>query len=465
MFQPRTKEEILQELLAGVVALSDLSDVNKGSAVSHVLGAVAEALEGFEFALRQMRDAYWFDGAGAKGELLDARLRDLPSDGLQRTAAKAAVGPALQLTRGSTDGDLVVPIGTLYARADNPRALYAQTEEVTIPDGEATYPVSGSSDSYVSIRALATGSDGNASAGAITRLVSGPSDIITVSQMQALTNGAPRADDDAARLRAFDYLSSLARAQARAIQFLALQHVDADGLGVRHARMFEDPERPGYSELVVDDGNAMASFARKSTATTGVVPTNGQAVLWFDAPMAGSLTKMKVNGATVLIGTASAPKWVAEEERGLLYVLDNTLLSPGDTWTIDGNIVYTGVIAELQRLIEGDPADLAEAAGWRATGTRVRVVAPTVQPVSFTVSMVTELAASPTAVRTAVRDTIVAFLASLGPGSPLFLAKLCGELARVEGLRNFRISSPTEDQYPATFKTVLRTSVDLISVA
>ena len=453
-YTPRTREEILRSLIARAVAESELTDVAEGSTIAHVLGTVAEEVERVEFQIAAVRDGYSFDSAS--GSELDQRVADLPLPGVARRSRTAASGSVLQITRSPTSGVLLVPAGTTFGRSGDPDQVYATTVDVSFADAEA-------SKSNVHVVARAPGLPGNTKIGAIDRVVSGPSDIVSVINTAALTGGQDLESDDSLRIRAARYLTTLARAQPSALEDLALSFVGSDGSKLTHAVLWEDPHNRGYCELIVDDGTGMQGQTAAGPTVSGTAPAGGQTYLYFQPP-AANVVDFLIDLTTHTPSGVDNDAWSLIEERGLIHLPAALKLAEGDTWQIDDYTVYTGLIAELQGKIEGDPADFDAEPGWRAAGVRVRVVPAAPQYVSFSIGLEIAPHATPSDVYTAVKDRIIGELARLAPGAALYRAKIMASVLEVEHVRNVFLSTPAADVYPADVKKALRTRTTDITV-
>lgn len=472
MFTKRQRSDIFGSMAARFLAATGVTDVvEEGSVPGSIIGTMADEVDGIEFRQQTMQRAWNFtDLGGAKGQDLDDRMAQLPGGALPRLGASSAVTLAIQVAIADTSIETVIAAGTVYGRSDDAAVRYVQTNEVTVPIGVDLYPGAG----QTPIEAVATipGTRGNAeAAGAIDTLVSGDPNILLVTSTAPISGGAPAEEDDPYRQRGQLYLGALAGSQAMALEFLARSFVAADGTAsIRFAKAIEDPRRPGYTELVVDDGAGM-QFAGKGAATSGVVPEGDaaliQTVIYHQAP---GKDPIAFNQFTRQAGGVGAylpvplydngrPRWVSIPERGLLYP-DPGVLSPGDGWSIDPYLVYGGPIAELQTLIEGVMATLFTTPGKRSSGTRVRVVPPTLQTllpgpngpaVEVQVTVLGEVdSAGAAALRDAVKAEVVAFVSQLDPGAPLFLAALSAKLMALDGIRNVKFNAPLDDVYPHT---------------
>lgn len=464
---PRVKDEILRDLGARLVAQSVLSDTTPSSSAYHDLGTVAEEIEFVEHRMWSVRRAFSFEGGS--GNDLDERVSDLPPPSLRRKDGSAAAGNAIRVQRSGSTGDLLIQPGTLtLAREDDPDVVYINGELITIADGEEYYPPIGSSEVPGYVIALGLGERTNAPQGVLTIILSGPDELISVTNTEPITGGTGRETDDELKGRAILYLSSLAKCQPGALEYLGKTLSTENGQRVRHALLYEDPDRPGYSELIVDDGSGLSGLTQPGQVTSGVIPENGSAALYFQSPAVnGAAMTVKKNGTPIVTpGEGVELPYTPIEERGILY-LPPGLFDPGDTWEISDYEVYTGLIRDIQTVVEGSISDPLERPGWRASGTRVRVLPPNIEWVVF--DFILRIAAGTTNItelRDLAIDETIAFMQGLAPGEILFLDALTCALRKLPGILAVSYSSPlTEELHPATPRTVLRTRSDLITVA
>jgi len=472
-FEAKLKDEILSELVARVVARSPLTDISEGSVMLTILGAVADELENIEYKLQVYRDSFSLEGA--TGVDLDARCSDFPAPGLKRKGRIAASGAVMQITRDDSTTALVVPAGTRYALASDTNIVFVQDADITMQIGDLTYPTA--TDDPISVTCAATGTIGNVEANTITIVDSAPGSVISCTNVKSIGGGIDRESDDQLRQRAFKYLSSLARCQPEALESHATQFKSGTQKAFLHAKLFEDPTRPGYSELVVDDGNGLQGFEQAGTTVSGTIPDGGAIVLYHQFPATTEIgfgKLQKYNTATsayenVELNADGSQPWVSIPERGLLYP-DTGLFSAGDQWRITIYSVFTDPIKELQSSIEGSLSDPNSLPGFRAAGTRVRVLPPEVFSVSpVAVNIVVFDGTDTAAMQELVKSSIVEFARALRPGEPLLLSPLLADLMKLNGLRNVTITalgsgSTVTDIQPSSLREVIRINESDIEV-
>lgn len=453
-FQPRTAAEVLQQLAGQVVSQSELTDLSEGSVLLTILGAVAEQFEATEYRLSVIRDSYDLDKAS--GLDLDERVADLPGESITRHVASPASGSVLTLTRNTSTGTLTVPAGSTFGRTDAPDVIYTTPTPVVFADGNST--VTG-----VRVVCLRTGTVGNAPVGSINKIISAPSSVIAVQQTYAISGGTERETDGELRSRAKAYLAGLAQCQPEALRSVALNYVDSFGVRVRHAHVFEDLQRPAYSELIVDDGTGFEGYSSPGGVVSGTVPLNGILQLRHQAPATDFIRRIKVNGQVYEFSPNDNPVWVSYPERGIIQLRDGqTLLSAGDTWVVgDADTpyaVYNGYIAELQGIIEGSTTEPTLFPGKRAAGCQVRVLPPTVVLVNIEVNLVLKAGVVITDAVTATKSVIQEYFLSLGPGQVMYISDLYQRLENElqDFIEAVHILQPTQDFAPTSPKMSLR---------
>lgn len=453
-FEPRLKEEILQEMVGQVVSQSDLTDLSEGSVLLTILGSVAEQLEAVEFRLRKIRDS--FDLDKVSGADLDERVSELPGSNLQRIGKTPTSGDVLTITRASAAASTVLPKGSLVGRTDAPDILYTTTTDTT-------YGIGVTSVSNIRVSCLRYGREGNCAAKSIDKLVNVPSEFISVTQDSALATGQDRETDAELRSRAKAYLGSLATATPDALRAAALTFVSVDGVRARHANIFEDLQKPAYTEIVVDDGTGFSGFSKPGQVVSGTVPVQGALQLYHQAPATAPITSINVNGVKLEYPENNNPTWKSYPERGIVQLIDGqTDITPGDTWVIGDSKspynVYTGFIAELQAVIEGQASSPTINFGKRDAGVQVRVVPPTTYDIPVTVNLILKVGVIVDDAVSATKTAIEEFFIRLGPGDTLYLSDLYAtlEASLSEYIEAVDVITPADNFSPVDSRTSLR---------
>lgn len=466
MFTPRSTDEITQSLAARIVARSPLSDLAESSVVLALTEAWAEELAGIEFALAKLRDSFNFLDPDISETDFDARLAELPGNALTRLPATTAAGGVVTLSRAAGDAAdaLVVPAGAVFRRVDDPTMLYRTTQSYTLGIGVAS--IAG-----VHVVCLTRGAVGNCAAGAISVIVAASARIVAVTNTAPLTSGIDAETVPQAQARLAGYFAGLSVTVPQAQEYLALSFTSVAGVRLRFAKVYQDWLRPGYAELIVDDGTGLLGLTRPGATSSGIVSASGQTFLWHEMPATTPIESV----AVVLAGggnktlTLAGGDFVSLPEKGLV-VVSETALAVGDTWTISGYSVRTGILAEIQAAAEGDPSDGANTPGWIACGCRLAVRPPDVVPVYFDLHCVPRSFVDLAEVlQQAVNDTI-SYVASLAPGEPLFVARLIDALLTNADLLNVHVylpgtATPAADVYVKPHQALRTDSTKIGTIA
>lgn len=443
----KTMVELQEEMAATAMGASGLTDVATGGLVYGLIKATARPLARLYRLAMSIWRGFFFRGDGAD---LDDQVAQLIAAGFEpRMGSSPAWGSTLRLERLNSVGELTVNAGAVFRSQTG--VNYALAEPITFLAGEAIYPADGQAAAVVA--ATVPGAAGNTGASTIDQVVRAPG-VVAVTNMTALTNGSDREPDQRLRARAFDFVAGLSGTQAAALRALALSTRTDAGVTVPFAYVYEPPERRAEAELVLDDGSGMPGFTRPAVTFSDTVPENGIWEIPFDWP-AATTPVLNVNGVRVYSGFTVYP------ERGYL-VPQPGLLSPGDSWDVGGHAVYTGIVAQIQRLIEASAG--TPGPGHRAAGGRVIVRTATPVHVSIELLIVAATGYELADVVNRARTAVVAHLRSLGPRQPLLLFDLMAALHRVAGVRNARILSPTGDYYPSDPRTTVTTTEDRVTI-
>lgn len=459
-FRPRTPHAIMRDMIAKVISRTDLNDITIGSSLYTLLQSMAYEVSNIEARMAKVRNS--FDLNVAEGADLDVRVSELPPVGIQRRERTFASGAVLKITRSDGGvGELTIPRNSMISRSSD-QFSYVVSEDVIIPDGQ---------DVALNVHIVATtpGTVGNARSGLIDSIVTMPEGVARVENIGPLTNGVDRESDSSLRNRALRYVRSLGRCQVDALTSLALNFIDTRGSTFRFANVYEDPINLGYSELIVDDGSGLRQFEVAGSMTTGTVPPGGQDFIYHQYPATEPISTNQINIIKASGGVISPPadKVVSIPERGIVHVTPG-FLEEGDVWQIRNYNVFKGPIRELQREIEGSTdADGSINTGFRAAGTRVRVLPPIVREINFDVSIDVKPELEINNVKKDIKDTIEAYFAGLGIGEPLYVADLVKTIMNQNTVWSVKLyernsSDLLENIYPGDSRTVLRATAENI---
>ena len=459
VFTPRNSSEILRELLGKLLNRTELSDISAGSTVFTLMNAVAVELANVETRLNNIRNGYSLQTA--VGTELDARCAELPPGTIFRKKASFAGGSVLSVSREDATEELIIPAGSLVQNGIT-SAIYQIPQQIILAVGETQKD-------NIYIIANAAGSNSNAEIGQITTNIN-IEGIDTLTNTKSLTTGLDEESDGFLRARALKYVKSLGKSTKDALEYLGESFVSNDGQTVKFSKIFEDISQPAYSELILDDGNGLLNQETAGNTASGTIYSDSQRLIYHERPATAPI----LPGQIGLSNSSGTPKivttndYVSIPERGIIY-FNQGFLEQGDTWSITNYNVYKGIIADLQEEIEGNnnTSQLTNP-GYRAAGTRVRVLPPIVENLTFTVQITPNAGLNLNNTKNTIKNLIVAYINNLPIGEPLIISKL-NQVLQNSGLIITCIIQDNDggaliDIYPAQLKNVLRTNNNLITV-
>lgn len=421
MFTPRTTKAAATAFLAKILARTKLTDTSLGSLLERWAWTHGEDIAFVEQRIAAVRDAFNFLDPAISDVDLDERAGEFPpATQIPRLRPNNATGSVLSVTRASTVGVQVLPAKTIVVRSlDGVR--YRTVQDVTFPDTVGT--IQG-----VAIICLTQGEAGNCAAGAIDNTVGALSWVVSVVNTAAITSGVSGETKHEYQLRLTKYVQSLAKSQLAALEFAASTYQAPDGSRVKFAKGFLDYSTPGYSYMILDDGSGMQGLTRVGAATTGIVPEFGIRTLWHEAPATEPIAQVHValagGGAKVLL---NGTDYVSVYERGLI-LLRNGALAPGDTWSISGYQVRTGLFGYVQRHLDGNMNTPNDETGWVAGGCRCIVRPPELYYLFCDIHVVPQEGYDALPLAQAAQATAIAMLQQLGPGEALYISRLVAAL-------------------------------------
>lgn len=436
-FVPKTFETILERMINRVVARTDLTDINDGSSLKQVLAAAAREDDDAYFQMINLLDL--FDIDKAIGADLDERAKEFNPSLISRNEAVKATG-SVTFGRAGTSGTVTIPIGTqVKVPADGAEAeiIFITTVEGTIAD---TTSVSGA----VNVIAEVPGVNGNVDAGTIVGFVSKPSGVDTVTNAAAFTNGLDRESDDDFRTRLKNSIKGLARAHVDGLETAVLGVTDAtSGKTVKFSQVVEDVANLGNVTLYVDDGSG---GAEETSALTGAVVLNpavgGETRLFLpNKPIKTEATFTLYRNAGALVEGTDYTLNPASGQINFLPGAFPSGLTAGDAITYDGTH-FINLIAEAQKVIDGDAGDRANYPGYRAAGVLVRVLAPEIRQQVVQVNITVLSGYSQTDVADKVRTAISAYINGLGISDDVILNELRERAMAVPGMYDVAFSLP-----------------------
>jgi uncharacterized phage protein gp47/JayE len=445
-FRVLTQSQILNRMINRVVARTFLKDLTDTSSVKQVLAAAAREDDDQYYQMSQLQKIMDIDQA--YGPDLDRLAVRYNRDLLIRQGAQKATGE-VTFGRINTTGAITIAIGQ-EVNVPGTNIKFVTTEEGSMADGVGT-------SNPCDITAREVGTDYNVDIGAITGFGVKPSGVDSVTNSAAITNGIDEESDDQFRARIKLYVKSLSRGTVNALTYAALTAVDpVSGKRVLFANVVEDIVNLGNVILYIDDGSG--------TAEETDTPVSGESVIASaiggEVDLYTQKKPIKTESGFTVTRTGSSP---AGEPTGTLTVDVDYTINPasGHIKLIQssfpnglptGSAVtasytpFKGLIAECQKIIDGDPNDWSNYPGYRAAGVLVRVLSPTITQMIFEANITVLSGFSQTDIAEKVATAVSGYINSLGIGEDVILNEIRERAMSIPGMYNILTTNPTEDR-------------------
>lgn len=448
-FTPKRFEQIFTAMLAKVVTRTALSDVVDTSVIKHLLAAAARQDDEQYFQMTLLLDLFSIDRA--VGDDLDERAKDIQPGTVRRRQAVAATGQVV-FSRVGTAGTVVIPAGTKVKTADG--KVFTTTAAATItPTSPQQIGGHGIGRDAGPVGAVAdvAGAAGNVATGTVIKFDAKPAGVDEVTNLTPFQNGLDRETDDEFRARLKRFIASLPRSTVEAIETGVLGLKDTvSGGTVLFIKVVEDVVDRGEFTVYIDDGTGTAET---SAAVVGENMTLGLAGPPPDSAVGGEefldLNNRPIKDSITPVLTSST--------RGALTLNTHYTLNPASGQVfftpplVTGEVItadythFTGLIAFVQKVVDGDPADRANFPGLRAAGTLALVRTPQVliQTVTATLTVLEGFVQND--VKAAVKEEIKRYINGLGISGDVVRSELIARIMGVPGVYNVSMSAPAAD--------------------
>lgn len=437
IFRPRSKLQILRDMVSRTIARSGLVGMLRNSVVFHILAASAQEDAEQYFQMARLRDLFSIDKA--TGSDLDERASEIQPAILSRARAIPASGPGgVVYSRPGIVGSVSIPIGSLVAGSDAEGQIqFRTTASGSIGAGNTTSAV-------IPIVAMVPGVRGNLAVGQINQFVTRIPGATGVTNTGALTNGRDRESDPRFRARLKAFIQSLSRGTNTALEGFARNVVLSDGRRVLFAHVVEPILPTGSIFLYIDDGTGAAE--QYSTDFIGSDDTiiasaaGGEVTFYTDSrPIRDDgFFELRINSVVQVRGT----DYLLEPTDGKIE-LDPTAYPTGLTATdvVEANYhFYIGLIQQTQKVINGDRSDPLRFPGVRGGGVQVIVKTPQAVPQTLTATISVLDGFDTAAVAIQVEAAIQDYINSLDISEDVIVAEIIQRAMDVTGMFNFQIS-------------------------
>ena len=444
----------MREMVARVIARSKLVGVLRNSVVFHILSAAAD--EDSEQYVQMANLRRLFDIYKATGSDLDDRAAEVQPAVIKRRRATFATADQT-FVRPTTVGSVVIAAGTLVGAQDaEGTAQYRTQVSATILAGNTE--VAG-----VPIVALQGGARHNVAALQVVRLVTRTPGVTSTFNPNEIVSGVDRESDNQFRERIVKHIQGLSRGTPTAVEAFATAARLLDGSQVLFSKVVEPVVPSGQYKVYIDDG-------------TGTIETFEETFLAADdallIPAVGGETRLtttqrpirddgsfvyKLNGTPQVRGV----DYELNAPRGIIEL--TAPLTAGDLPTANYRN-YTGLIQEVQRVIDGDLVTRLTHPGVRASGS-MAVVEPAAAVFHTLGANIAVLAGFDVELAgDSVASAILAYINGLDIGAPVIVAEITERAMAVPGLFNFQISD-LSGTFPAADQNTLDNQVARITSA
>lgn len=437
---PRNRVEITRDMVARVIARSELTGLTRNSAVFHILAAAANEDAEQYFQITRLRQLFSIDTA--TGSDLDLRAAEIQPGTVTRRQPLAASGDVV-FSRPGTTGTIVIVSGTLVAASDTDGLVkFRTTSPTTIDAGNTT-------SAAVNVVAVEAGERGNVAAGAIVKLVSRIPGVTGVTNAAAFSNGRDRESDANFRGRIKAFVQSLSRGTPTALEGFANTVILADGRRVLFSKVVEPIVPDGTVSLYIDDGTG--SIEEFSSEFVGAPETIVASALGGETRLNTGQKPVRDDGSFILrVNAVIQTRGVGND-----YVLNAATgeielavaLTATDTVSVEYRY-YTGLIQETQRVMDGDPATPLTRPGVRPAGVIVYVLPPAVVQQSVVAQISVKSDFDPTTVSTEVGAAIQEYINTLDIGEDVILSEIVERAMAVDGMYDFTVTSLTGSSPP-----------------
>lgn len=428
--QLRDYAQILQRLIARTVSRSGLSDLTNSSGVRHLLGGVAREVDDAYYQLTRLSSVFSIDTA--TGQDLDERAQDISPSILFRTSGLRSTGLMVFSRPTNTGVTLTIPRGTIVSTSDG---IQVRTLAEAVITNSSVEQISGHGvgrdSNSVSATSVAVGSASNIAAGTATILSSRPSGVSEATNTSAFTGGRDRETDDEFRERIRLFINGLARSTVQALRY-GVYGVANPAAGATNtvvfSHVFEDPIDRGNVIVYIDDGSGTA---RTVESITGENVCEGLAGSVADTAVGNeeylNLDYWPVDATFVTLESRTGdPAGVNSSLRGTLTANTHYYLNPanGQVYFVPALVAgeyivasydhFTGLIEEVQKVIDGDPANRTTYPGYRAAGVRVLVATPSIVSIEVEGTITFEEGATRTTVLADAESSVLNYINTRG---------------------------------------------------
>jgi uncharacterized phage protein gp47/JayE len=263
--------------------------------------------------------------------------------------------------RYTTGAQAQIPVGTLVQTTDGAQqyTVIGDATQAAYDDSQSAYVIAPSAASIsATVQALAAGTAGNASAGAVNTLAQSLSGVDTVAHATAFDNGADAEADTLLRTRFVAYLASLSKATGAAVGYAVTSLQQGLSYSITEGQAYDGTAKAGYFYVVIDDGSGATPSGTLASAATAIDDVRACGVQFGTFAPSAIIANIALT-LTVGAGYNAAAVRSAVQSAIIDYLAG---LSMGDSllWSRLGAVVYgvEGVASFSSLLVNGSATDI-----------------------------------------------------------------------------------------------------------
>ena len=200
---------------------------------------------------------------------------------------------------------------------------------------------------------------------------------------------------------------------------------------------------PGYADCFIDDGTGTVGINDRRNVTdenvtdypgntSSGVAQGGEETLYLREKPVATIFEMRSDQRGVLV---EGTDFFVNPANGQVQFAP--VLVAGERITASYSY-FVGLIAEAQKIIEGDPQDRQAYPGYRAAGCNVVVRAPDLTAVDVTASLVVENGYDADAARFRAKEMATRYINTLGIGADVVFYEVIAQMMEVPGVIDVR---------------------------
>jgi hypothetical protein len=155
-----------------------------------------------------------------------------------------------------------------------------------------------------------------------------------------------------------------------------------------------------------------------------------------------------IESAVVYLSPATNAHKISNSFNSSITPIQKLGFSSATAIGVDGYRYYTGLLATVQKIVDGYDPDPINYPGYKAAGTQIEVVPPLTKDISVNISVKTSGGINISAVSDAIKSAIINYIRGLGVGEDVIVSEITAAAMSVDGVESATLfdPSPTEER-------------------